>query len=140
MTKHATLTWTGEQNNLRVKFDAGYEFEMHGPADAGGGTPMDYLLAAAAGCSAMDVIHILRRKRQQIEDVQVEAEAVQADQHPMTFTHGKFTYLVRGVDVDPRAVERAIELSQNSYCSASIMLKRAGMEIETAYRIEEAGQ
>ncbi len=134
--KHVHLEWTGNELNLRAKFDAGYEVGMHGPSDATGATPMEFLLAAAAGCSTMDVIYILGKKRQQIESVEVEAEAIQAKDHPQAFTHGKFTYIVRGVDVDPKAVERAIELSQTSYCSASIMLKNAGMVIDTEYRIE----
>ncbi|MCB9139331.1 MAG: OsmC family protein [Caldilineaceae bacterium] len=137
-TKRVHLSWTGERNNLRARFGSGYELEMHGPADENGVTPMDHLLAAAAGCSAMDVIHILRKKRQNFTDVSVEAEGVQAGEDPHVYTHGKFTYVVRGTDIKPAAVEQAIALSQNSYCSASIMLKRAGMTLETDYRIEEA--
>lgn len=136
--KRALLQWTGENLNLHVTMGSGYEFEMHGPPDEGGGSPMGFLLAAAAGCTAMDVIHILKRKRQQISDVRVEIVGEQADRHPKVYTRSKIVYIVRGVDIDPKAVERAIELSQTRYCSGSIMLKQAGMEMETEYRIEEA--
>jgi len=136
--KQAVLQWTGENLNLHAALGTGYEFEMHGPPDEGGGSPMEFLLAAAAGCTAMDVIHILKRKRQQISDVRVEIVGEQDDQHPKVYTRSKIVYVVRGVNIDPAAVERAIDLSQARYCSGSIMLKRAGMELETDYRIEEA--
>lgn len=135
--KSANMSWTGENLNLDVTLGTGYQFTMHGPPDEGGGSPMEFLLAAAAGCTAMDVIHVLKRTRQQISGVRVEVVGEQDDKHPMVYTKAKITYIVRGVNVDPKRVERAIKLSQSSYCSASIMLKEAGMALETDYRIEE---
>ena len=134
--KSARLTWTGNELDLLVTSPGGYQYQMSPPADDASPTPMEYLLASAAGCTAMDVIAILRKKRQPLQSFDIEVEATQADEHPHVYTVGTITFIIKGAGVDPKAVERAIDLSQEKYCSASIMLKRAGMDLKTAFRIE----
>ena len=133
--KTVNLAWTGSDLGIEATFADGYHSRMSGPADAEGATPMEYLLAGAAGCTAMDVISILQKKRQPLEGIELEISAQQAEHAPNVFTTAKIVYIIKG-DVDEKAVQQAIDLSQEKYCSASIMLKRAGMALETEYRIE----
>ena len=133
--KHAKLEWTGNAMDLKVSFDGGYSTQMSGPATGDGATPMEFLLAAAAGCTAMDMLTILRKKRQPVEGLSLEVSGQQAENAPNVYTAGEITYVITG-DVDPKAVEQAIELSMTKNCSASIMLKKSGMKLETAYRIQ----
>ena len=127
--------WTGNELDLQVTFPAGSRFQMSGPANADGATPREYLLAGAAGCTAMDIISILQKMRQPLEGIELEITAEQAESAPNVFTTAKIVYIIKGA-VDEKAVQQAIDLSQEKYCSASIMLKRAGMELCTKYRIE----
>lgn len=135
--KSATVIWKGEDLKFHAKLGGGYEFEMEGPPTPEGGSPVEFLIAGAVGCTAMDIVHILKRRRQNITGLEVEIEGTQAEDPPNVFTDAKVVYVVRGEDIDPAAVERAIDLSMTKYCSASIMLKRAGMNLTTEYRIEE---
>jgi putative redox protein len=82
-------------------------------------------------------VHILQRRRQNLTGLEVEIKGTQAEDPPNVFTDATVVYVIRGEDIDPAAVERAIDLSMTKYCSASIMLKRAGMNLTTEYRIEE---
>ena len=81
-----------------------------------GPQPHRLLLLAMAGCTAMDVISILRKKRQQVSGLRVEVQGSRAEQHPKVYTRFEVLYQVRGTTIDPRAVERAIELSTTRYC------------------------
>lgn len=132
--KSAHLDWAGEGLDFRVTFPNGYE------ADFGsrGASPMDFMLASVAGCTGMDVMHVLRRKRQQVQAVSIEITGRRAEDHPRVYTEVDITFVVQGEGVSPAAVERAIALSQDTYCSASIIFKRAGVDVRTHYRIEEA--
>jgi putative redox protein len=136
--KQATVMWKGEDLKFHATLGSGYEFEMEGPATPAGGSPVEFLIAGAVGCTAMDMIHILKRRRQNITGLDVEIKGIQAEDAPNVFTDATVVYVVRGENIDPAAVERAIDLSMSKYCSASIMLKRAGMNLTTEYRIEEA--
>ena len=98
--------------------------------------PMELMAVSLAGCTAMDVISILRKKRQDVRRYEVKVHADQADQHPHVFTHAVIEYLVSGHDVDEAAVIRAIELSAKRYCPAQSMLNKV-MEIELHYEIYE---
>lgn len=98
--------------------------------------PMELLLVGLAGCSAMDVIAILRKKRQDVTGFEVRASADRAVEHPRVFTAIRLEYTVRGKGIEPAAVERAIELSETKYCSAMAMLSKAA-PIEHTYRIVE---
>lgn len=96
--------------------------------------PMGLVLVALAGCTIMDVASILKKKRQDITSLEVEVEGVQADEHPRVYTHIKLVYRVGGTNIDPAAVERAIELSRDKYCPVQAML-RASVIIEDRYEL-----
>lgn len=136
--KTAKVEWTGVEKSFHATLGSGYEFEMNGPATPQGGSPVEFLIAGAVGCSAMDVIHILQRRRQNVTGLTVEVKGLQAEEAPNVFTDATFVYTVTGENISPADVERAIELSMTKYCSASIMLKRAGMNVTTEYRIVES--
>jgi putative redox protein len=135
--KNARVVWLGEGKEFRAHLSAGFEYTMHSPADENGGTPMDYLLAGVAGCTAIDVIGILQKKRQNVAGLEVHIHGTQAETAPNVYTKAHITYVVRGENISPAAVEQAIELSETKYCSASIMFQRSGTEVTTEYRIEE---
>ena len=109
--KRSTVTWQGEGMEFRAQTAGGYPFIMHTPSNDQGATPMEYLLAGVAGCTSMDVISILQKKRQKVHGFEVRIEGTQADTSPHVFTHVTITYVLRGEQIDPAAVERAIELS-----------------------------
>lgn len=116
---------------------SGHLFAMDGAPDGGGNNlaprPMETLLAGAGGCSAYDVVLILRRGRQDIRGCEVRLSADRATEDPMVFTAIRFHYVVRGRNLKPEAVERAVKLSHEKYCSASIML---GKTAELSHSIE----
>lgn len=101
-----------------------------------GARPMELVLAGAAACTAFDVVLILRKARQPVTDCVVEAEADRAAVEPKVFTRIRLAYTVAGHGLDPRQVERAVKLSKEKYCSATIMLGRTA-EIETTVAIVE---
>lgn len=107
---------------------SGHLVTMDGAPEAGGRNlaprPMELLLAGAGGCSAFDVVLILKRGRQDVRDCEVKLVAERADVDPKVFTRIAFHYTVRGKDLKPESVERAIHLSAEKYCSASIMLAK----------------
>lgn len=107
--------------------------------DQGGPSPMEMIALGLAGCTAMDVISILQKKRQQVTDFVVEAHAERAEEHPRVFTHVMLEYHVTGRNVDPAAVLRSIELSATKYCPAHAMLSKV-TPIAARYYIYEAGE
>lgn len=98
--------------------------------------PMQLVLMGLCGCTGMDVISILKKKRQSFTGLQVNATAERAEEHPRVYTQIHLEFVVTGDDVDPDTVERSIELSQTKYCSASAMLGKTA-DITTSYRIVE---
>jgi putative redox protein len=101
-----------------------------------GPRPVRLLLIGLCGCTGMDVVSILQKKRQPFTGLQVKATAERAEEHPRVYTQIHLEFVVTGAGVDPAAVERSIELSQTKYCSASAMLGETA-EITTSYRIVE---
>jgi putative redox protein len=99
---------------------------------------MELLLIGMAGCTAHDVVSILEKKRQAVTGVEVSATAERADQVPRVYTEIAVEYVIRGRGIKPKAVADAIQLSEEKYCSASIMLGQTA-RITTSYRIEEEG-
>jgi putative redox protein len=99
-------------------------------------TPMELLLLALGGCTGVDVISILRKKRQQISDYRIEVSGERRAEHPQAFTRLFVKHIVRGRAVSREAVERAIELSDQKYCSVAATL-RGTAEIITSYEIIE---
>jgi putative redox protein len=105
---------------------SGHAVLMDGPPEAGGRNlgprPMEMLLMGTGGCAAFDVVLILKKSRQDINDCVVEIEAERAPQDPKVFTGIHFHFILTGKKLNPQQVERAIVLSAEKYCSASIML------------------
>jgi putative redox protein len=119
---------------------SGFTVSLDTLAEEGSGTgfsPMELLLVSLAGCTAMDVISILKKKRQDVTGFEVRAHGLRADDHPKIYTDITLEYVVRGHGVDPKAIERAIELSETKYCSVAGMLKKAA-NITTTFRVQEA--
>ena len=102
--------------------------------DDSGARPMEFIALGLAGCTAMDVISILQKKKQPISDFKVQLHAERADEHPKVFTEAVIEYLVTGSDVDEAALLRAIELSAEKYCPAQAMLSKA-FPIRMTYKI-----
>ncbi|MDR3574852.1 MAG: OsmC family protein [Anaerolineaceae bacterium] len=124
----AKVTWQGNLTfegtaNSGFKVPIGTEPEVGGNND--GFKPMELLLTGLAGCTAMDVVSILKKKKQDVTDFEVKAHADRTSDHPRVFTHVILEYIVTGHHVDPAAVDRAIELSETKYCPAQAMLKKA---------------
>ena len=109
--------------------DSGFSLNLDSAVEQGGGgdgfKPLELLLIGLAGCTAMDVISILQKKRQNVTGFEVRAHAERAIDHPRVFTAVVIEYLVSGTDIDRAAVERAVELSETKYCSAQAMLGKA---------------
>jgi putative redox protein len=121
----ARVKWV-EQVEFLGETESGHAVLMDGAPAAGGRNlgprPMEMLLLGAGGCTSFDVVTILRKSRQAISDCYVEMEATRADEDPKVFTRIHLHFVVKGKDIKPDVVERAIKLSAEKYCSASIML------------------
>jgi len=125
-----------------VAESAGHSIVIDGAPGFGSDTgmpPMRLLLLGVAGCSGMDVVHILRnRMRRPLTGLRVEVNAEQAEDHPKVYTRIDLKYLVKGRGLREKDVRRAIELSNTKFCSAAIMLG-ATAQITTSYEIEDEG-
>jgi putative redox protein len=136
----AKVEWSGKKLDFLGSVGSGYEFDVSGGAEKVGGSPMEFLLAGLAGCTAIDVVLMLQKQRQQVSGITVEAFGDRAETHPKVYTDVTIRYTIRGKQVNPRTVERAIKLSEDKYCSASAMFSRAGAAIVTEFEIiEEEG-
>ena len=120
---------------------SGHTAVMDGPEDLGGRNlgprPMEMLLMGTGGCSIYDVMSMLKKSRQKVVDCRVEMEAERADEIPAVFTRINMHFVVTGVGLKENQVRRAVELSAEKYCSASIMLGAAGVDITHSYEIQE---
>ena len=118
---------------------SGHAMVIDGAPEAGGRNigprPMEMMLIGLGGCSAFDVVLILRKSRQAVTDCRVELEAERADTAPRVFTRIRMVFVVSGKELRESAVRRAVDLSAEKYCSATAML-RASVEITHEYRIE----
>ena len=118
---------------------SGHTVVMDGPPDHGGRNagirPMETLLAGIGGCASFDVVSILKKSRQQVVGCEAQLEAERADEIPAVFTKIHIHFQVRGAKLKEAQVKRAVELSAEKYCSASIMMTRAGVEMTHSYEI-----
>ena len=109
--------------------ESGHEVVLDGPEELGGKglgmRPMEMMLIGMGGCTSFDVVTILKRSRQQITGCIAEIEAIRADKIPKVFTSIHIHFLIKCICLQEKAVERAVELSANKYCSASIMLGKS---------------
>jgi len=124
----ARVKWV-EQVSFLGETESNHAVLMDGPPTAGGRNlgprPMEMLLLGAGGCTSFDVITILKKSRQAVSDCYVELDAERAETDPKVFTKIHMHFVVTGKDIKPEAVEKAIRLSAEKYCSASIMLGQA---------------
>ena len=115
---------------------------IDGPAEIGGrnlgARPMELMLLSVGSCSAVDVVHILKKARQPVVDVVVEVEGQRAETEPKVFTDIHLKFIIKGKDMNENQVKRAVELSADKYCSASIMLKRGGVNVTHSYELVQA--
>lgn len=132
----ARVKWV-EHRTFNGESGSGHTVVMDGAPDAGGrdlGTrPMEMLLIGMGGCTAFDVVEILEKSREPVDDVVIELEATRATDIPKVFTAIKAKYIITGRGLDPKKVERAVHLSADKYCSATIML---GETAEITHEIE----
>ena len=132
-----TVTWLrelifdGELDGHHVILDAGKSDDSRGPS------PTRFLLAGLAGCTAMDVIGVLRKQRQKVDDLQVRVDGYRVEDHPRRFHTMRITSTVRGTDLDRAAVERAVNLSQDKYCSVAATLRESAA-IDMQIELEES--
>jgi putative redox protein len=130
--KKLSFTGTGE-NGFTVPLDA----EPSVGGENNGFEPMELIAIGLAGCTAMDTISILKKKRQDVTAFEVQVHAERAVEFPKVFTNITIEYIVEGHNVDPAALERSIELSATKYCPAQAMLLKA-CNIEHKYSIKDA--
>ncbi len=136
----ASVKWVNNAQFLGES-GSGHSVVMDGPESAGGRNmgirPMEMLLIGMGGCASFDVISILKKSRQAIVDCRAELEAERADAVPAVFTAINIKFVVSGRKLKEKQVERAVSLSAEKYCSASIMMEAAGVKITHSYEIVE---
>lgn len=137
-----TITWRGD-----VAFEAetgsGHRVLMDGPPDHGGtnkgARPMEMLLVGLGGCASFDVVHILKKSRQDVVDCVTDITAERVDDVPAVFSKIHLHFRVQGNKLKESQVKRAVELSAEKYCSASIMLAKGGVDISHSYELVTEG-
>jgi putative redox protein len=135
MSMSVSVNWEGEG---RFKATTGSGFEvMIDKALEQGPRPMELVLVGLGGCTSVDVVGILRKARQDVSSCVAQISAERSDQVPAVFTRIQVKFIVTGRGLKPAAVERAVRLSAEQYCSASLMLERGGVQISHSYEIVE---
>ena len=133
------ITWLEDMSYV-AQWASGHALVLDGPPELGGRNlgprPMELLLMGMGGCTAVDVVNILRKARQDLRGCELQLDAERADSDPKVFTKIHLDYRLSGKGLAPAKVERAIALSKEKYCSASIMLG-ATADITTAYSVSE---
>lgn len=137
-TMKATINWRGNAL-MQGESGSGHNVMVDGPESIGGLNqgmrPMELMLMSVGACSTVDVISILKKARQDVTDCIVEVEGKRVDAVPAVFERIHLNFKVSGNDLDENKVLRAVELSAEKYCSASIMLMNAGVEMSHSYEI-----
>lgn len=136
----ATVKWVDNAMFLGES-GSGHSVVMDGPESAGGRNmgirPMEMLLIGMGGCASFDVMSILTKSRQKVVDCRAELEAERADEVPSVFTAINIKFVVTGHKLKEKQVQRAVELSAEKYCSASIMMRKSDVAITHSYEIIE---
>jgi putative redox protein len=133
--KTATVTLDGDGMRFIGSVGTGHSIVLDDGNGDTGPRPSELIPLGLAACTAMDVISILRKKRQDVRRYAVEAVGTQMDGHPNAFTRIDVTHVVEGAGIDPAAVARAIELSATKYCSVGSTLASGMVEVRHLYRI-----
>lgn len=135
----ATVQWKENMTFLGIP-DSGFPVQMDADSSFGGTNqgvrPMEMVALGLAACTGMDVLSILRKKRQQVKQFEVRVNAPRSAEHPKVFTSALITYIVTGTNVDEVALLRSIELSMTKYCPVQVMLSQA-FPMEIHYEIYE---
>jgi putative redox protein len=134
-TKTATGTLAGDGLRLEVTVGSGHTIVLDDAAGDRGARPAELVGAALAGCTAMDVVSILRKKRQAVTRYEVRVSGTQSEDHPHAFSRFDVVHVVDGEGIDAEAVRRAIELSATRYCSVGSTLASGAVELHHAYLI-----
>lgn len=138
--REISAVWDGAEGYLARNKSGATVLMGKGKNDEPGTSPMDMLLAGLAGCTGMDIIAILRKKRQEPLAFQVRVRGNQkVDDYPMPYTEFQVEYLLWGENLTVKDVEQAIQLSEEKYCSVGATLSQAG-KIHSTYRILKPGQ
>lgn len=131
--KMASVRWM-EDTAFETTTGSGHKFIIEGSKQKRGPSPMELLLVGLAGCTAIDVIDILKKKRLHVNGLEVSVEGKRAEKAPMVYTHIDVVYVVRGKHIAASAVEHAIKLSEEKYCSVGAMLSKTA-KIKHRYEI-----
>ena len=138
----AKVTWS-KRLSFIGEADTGFSVPLGANPQVGGDNdgfrPMELIAIGIAGCTGMDVISLLQKKRQNVTAFEVQLRSQQAQDHPHVFTQIEIEYLISGHDVDETAVQRAIELSENKYCPAQAMFNQI-LPIKLSYNILQTEQ
>ena len=138
-----TVRWTGLSGmTFLAETGSGHLVSMDGAPDGGGRNlaprPMEVVLAGTGGCTAYDVVLILRKSGQEVRGCDVTLKAERAEKDPKVFTKIHFHFVVTGINLKPNLVERAVKLSHEKYCSASIMLQHTAELTHSIEIIEQS--
>ncbi|MDG2071904.1 MAG: OsmC family protein [Pseudomonadales bacterium] len=134
----ATVKWVDGVQFL-IESGSGHAVVCEGPPSEGGRNigvrPMELMLMGLGGCTSFDVMSILKKSRQEVEDCVVEVSADRADEIPSVFTRIHVHFIIKGKNLKENQVKRAVSLSAEKYCSASIMLAKGDVDITHDYEI-----
>lgn len=139
---NAKVTWK-QRMTFTGSAESGFNLPLGTIPEVGGDDdgfrPMELLLIGLAGCTAMDVISILQKKRQVVDDFKVQVQAEVAAEHPKVFSKIRIEYIVTGKNIEREAVERSVQLSADKYCPAQAMFKQL-MPLELVITVKETVQ
>lgn len=136
--REVSVQWQGEMGFIG-KNQTGGSVQMGTIDGQPGVSPMELLLLGVAGCTGIDIVHILGKKRITLDQFEVRVRGKRADDYPMVYTEIVIEYLLWGNNLSSKAVEQAIELSEEKYCSASIMMSKSAV-MQSSYRILAPGE
>jgi putative redox protein len=136
--KEVNVTWKG-QSLFTAENESGGSMEMASGRSSEMLSPMELVLASLAGCTGVDIVSILEKKRIILDDFKVRVRAKRADEYPKIYTEYHVEYLFWGKGIQTKDVEQAIQLSNDKYCSVSAMLK-PGADFHYSYQILNPGE
>lgn len=136
MTMNVSVSWDGDER-FKATTESGFDVMIDRDLKQGP-RPMELILVGLGGCTSVDVMSILRKARQDVVGCEVQVAAERADAVPAVFTKIHVKFIVTGRKLKAAAVERAVKLSADQYCSVSLMLEKGGVEVSHSYEIVEA--
>ena len=136
--KEVSAQWQGGMGFVGVNQKGG-SVQMGGKGEPSAVSPMELLLLGVAGCTGMDIVHILGKKRITLDRFEVRVRGKRTDEHPMVYTEIEIEYILWADQLSPKAVQQAIELSEEKYCSASAMMSKTAA-MRSSYRIIAPGE